>query len=214
MQLYKNVNSAFRLSKVITIASIVSSFALVITVVFAGKSERAELLSRLDRNYVIANGQSFQIEAHQPSEDDRRIEAVGHITRFHELFFNLSPDQKAINKKMKQALSLVDESGNQHYSYLKENKFYTTLVSQNIRQQLIIPEKAVQIDTINYDVHFTFTCKQILERSTSLTERELVTRGTLRNVDRSENNTHGMLIANWQIVSNHDIRVLKKETNL
>lgn len=214
MQLYKNVNSAFKLSKAITIITLIASFASVITIVLAGKSERTELLSRLDRTYVIANGQALQVEAAQPSAADRKIEAIGHITRFHELFFNLSPDQAAIDEKLRQALYLIDESGNQHHAYLKENKFYTTLVSQNIRQQLIIPDQAVKIDTVDYDVHFTFTCTQLLERSTSLTERELITRGTIRNVDRSENNTHGMLIANWQVVSNHDIRVLKKDPTL
>jgi conjugative transposon TraK protein len=100
-------------------------------------------------------------------------------------------------------LYLADGSAKQQYDNLKENGYYSNVVSGNISQE-------IQMDsiTINTDVNpFYFRYKRVqrIIRPTTIVTRNLITEGYLRNVSGSDNNAHGFLIEKWRTLENKDI---------
>src|SRR5690606_10566511 len=153
--------------------------------------------------YVLSPTDVFQAYAASKT-DNIPVEARAHIKRFHEYFFTLDPDDKAIQQTLYKALYLADASAKRMYDNLMENGFYTTLISGNINQ-------TIQIDSIQLlqsQSPITFTCyaTQQIIRTSSQTTRVLITTGALRHVSRSENNPHGFLIERWGIVQNKDLK--------
>jgi hypothetical protein len=64
------------------------------------------------------------------------VEARDHIRLFHEFFFTLDPDEKAIQSTVARALSLADASAKKQYENLQESGFYSSLISGNISQEI------------------------------------------------------------------------------
>jgi conjugative transposon TraK protein len=155
------------------------------------------------RVYILANGKALEAFA-SDRKDNIAVEAKDHVKSFHQHFFTLDPDEKVIQSNITRALYLADASAKRAYDNLKENGYYSNIISGNISQQIIVD--SVQID-INQNPYF-FRCyaTQKIIRSSSIVLRSLSTEGYLRNVSRSDNNSHGFLIERWTTVENRDIK--------
>lgn len=131
-------------------------------------------------------GKSLSLPSLQDLSQNRPVEAREHVKRFHELFFTLSPDKKAIESNVNRALFLVDKSAFKYYQDMAEKGYYNRIVSGNINQ-------IVQVDSIacNFDV-YPYTAvtyaRQMILRQSNMTERSLITRCNLINSVRSDNN--------------------------
>jgi len=137
------------------------------------------------------------------------VELRDHIKTFHELFFNLSPDDKAITATVSKALYLADGSAKQQYDNLREAGYYNNLISANISQTISIDSTSLNLDVKPY----TFICHatETLVRSSSTVKRRLVTQGEVRELGQeTDNNPHGFLIQRWEILENKDIGDEKK----
>jgi len=140
---------------------------------------------------------------------DIPVELRDHIRTFHRLFFTLSPDDKAIQAQITQALYLADGSARRQYQNLKEAGYYGSLISGNISQTIII-------DSIRLDMHaapYRFRCtgRQVITRPTSEVTRSIITQGQVRTgLVQSDNNNHGFLIERWEIVENKDLKTVAR----
>ncbi len=153
--------------------------------------------------YILANGQALEAFAADRLANIA-VEARDHVRLFHSYFFTLDPDEKAIQSTVSKALYLADASAKKQYENLQESGFYASLIAGNISQE-------IQVDTITVNTDqqpYYFTCRatQRIIRATSIVYRSLVTEGYLRNVHRSDNNTHGFLIERWRIVQNNTLK--------
>jgi len=90
------------------------------------------------------------------------------------------------------------------YDDLKETGYYSGLISGNVNQTITVDSVAVNVN----DYPYAFRCyaTQNIVRPTSITTRNLITEGALRNVSRSDNNPHGFLIERWNIIENRDLK--------
>lgn len=160
------------------------------------------------RIYVLDGGKSLMLALSQDLSQNRPVEAREHVKRFHELFFTLSPDKKAIESNVNRALFLVDKSAFKYYQDMAEKGYYNRIVSGNINQ-------IVQVDSIacNFDV-YPYTAvtyaRQMIIRQSNMTERSLITRCNLINSVRSDNNPHGFTMEKFEIVENRDIRITER----
>jgi conjugative transposon TraK protein len=154
--------------------------------------------------YVLASGKAMQAFAEERKENIP-VEAKDHIAAFHQYFFTLSPDDKQILAGITKALYLGDESVKRAYDNLKESNYYTSIISGNVSQA--VKTDSITVNTAEYPFYFRFYGKQEITRATTVVTRSLVTEGYLRNVPRSDNNSHGLLIERWQIIENKDINV-------
>ncbi|MDR1984738.1 MAG: conjugative transposon protein TraK [Prevotellaceae bacterium] len=158
--------------------------------------------------YVLDGGKSLMLALSQDLSQNRPVEAREHVKRFHELFFTLSPDKNAIESNIRRALFLVDKSAFGYYKDLTEKGYYNRIISGNINQNLHVDSVSFVFDTYPYKA-VTYA-RQLIIRESNITERSLVTRCNLINSVRSDNNPHGFIMENFEVVENRDLRVIDR----
>ncbi|MBX2968234.1 MAG: conjugative transposon protein TraK [Cyclobacteriaceae bacterium] len=196
----RNIDSAF---KHIRLFSLVLIVACVGTVCFTIYKSFALIREAEERIYILSNGKALEAWSAE-RKDNIPVEARDHVRMFHFHFFTLDPDEKVIQANIKKALYLADESAKRQYDNLKENRYYSNIISGNISQEISID--SIRIDTEMYPFYFRCHAHQKLIRTTSIVTRSLVTEGYLRNVSRSDHNPHGFLIEKWNTLENKDIK--------
>ena len=144
----------------------------------------------------------------QDLSQNRPVEAKEHVRRFHELFFTLSPDKNAIESNINRALFLVDKSAFRYYKDMQEKGYYDRIISGNINQTLQVD--SVVIDFLNYPYSASTYAKQVIIRESNITQRSLITKCTLINSVRSDNNPHGFTVENFEVLENRDIQTVKR----
>ena len=197
----KNIEMAFQHIRLLCIVVVVGSLGAA-TAISIGSLRSAERARQ--SVYVLSAGKVLEAFASDRKENIP-VEAKDHIRAFHQLFFTLAPDEKAINSNITRALYLADGSAKKMYNNLKENGYYTGIVSGNINQEITVD--SVALDMHAYPYYFRCWCTQQIVRPTSVAVRSLLTEGWLRNSSRSDNDPHGFLIERWATVENKDIKV-------
>jgi len=201
----KNIDTAFKQVRLFSLAVI--GLCLILTLFMAYKSYQLATQSQ-QRIFILANGKALEAYA-ADRKDNVPVEARDHVKMFHHYFFTLDPDDKVINSNITKALYLADGSAKQQYDNLKENGYYTNLISGNISQE--IQADSIIINTSDYPYHFRYKGVQKIIRPSTIVTRSLVTEGYLRNVSRSDNNSHGFLIERWRTLENADIKIENRQ---
>lgn len=161
--------------------------------------------------YVLDNGQSLLLALRSDISENRSAEAKHHVKRFHELFFTLEPDKDYIESNIREALYLADQSAMVQYRTFKENNLYNRVIASNI--SMTLSSDSVRMDFSSYPYVFHYYGKQKIVRKSNITVRKLVTTGRLRNISRTDNNTHGFLIEGWIVKDNSDIQTTQRNNN-
>lgn len=199
---FKNIDTAFKHIKLFSYLFLAGNVLIVCFGLFLFAKVNKEQASRI---YILYNGKVLHAFAAE-RKSNLPVELRDHIKTFHQYFFTLSPDDKAIQTTVGHALYLADESAKKAYDNLKEQGFYNNLISANISQQIEVDSTKLNLDA----EPFAFTCfaTQKLVRSSGVTFRKLVTRGQVRVLQQqSDDNPHGFLIQRWEIVENSDVLV-------
>jgi conjugative transposon TraK protein len=197
----KNIDNAFRSIRRFTMLVIVSCVLLASFVSYKSLMLVSDTQNKV---YILANGKAFEAFT-SDRKDNIAVEARDHVKTFHQLFFTLDPDDKVIQANITKALYLADGSAKREYDNLKENGYYSNIISSNISQQITVD--SVDIDINVYPYHFRCYATQNITRATSIVSRNLITEGFLRNVSRSDNNPHGFLIERWNTIENKDLKI-------
>ena len=197
----QNIDTAFRHIRLFSIVMIIACLfiSIFITCNSFQLSEKAQ-----QRIYILANGKALEAYA-ADRRDNVPVEARDHVKMFHHYFFSLDPDDKVIQSNINKALYLADGSAKQQYDNLKENGFYSNLISGNISQT--VEPDSILINTNVYPFYFKYQGEQKIVRPTTIVIRSLITEGYLRNVSRSDNNPHGFLIEKWRTLENKDLTI-------
>lgn len=200
----QNVETAFRYVRMVSLVVVSGSMLLSSYVIY-----NSYTLARAtqEKIYVLANGKVLEAFASE-RKDNIAVEAKDHVKMFHHHFFTLSPDDQMIQENISKALYLADGTAKRQYDNLSEENYYANIISANISQSIRVD--SVHFNTQQYPYYFRCYARQELTRPTSILWRRLVTEGYLRNVDRSENNSHGLLIERWKILENVDIDVKER----
>ncbi|RUT68517.1 conjugative transposon protein TraK [Flavobacterium cupreum] len=195
----KNIDTAFRHVRGFSI--LVISGCILISCFSLYKS--FTLVSQMQNKvYILANGKALEAYA-SDRKDNIPVEARDHVKTFHQFFFTLDPDDKVIKSNVTKALYLADDSAKRIYDDLKENGYYSGIISGNVSQTIKID--SITIDINSYPYGFRCYAAQNIIRTTSIAHRSLITEGNLRNVSRSDNNPHGFLIERWNTIENRDL---------
>ncbi len=201
----KNIDTAFRQIRLFSLAVI--AVCLILTLFIAYKSYQLATQSQ-QKIFILANGKA--LEAYSADRKDNvPVEARDHVKMFHHYFFTMDPDDKVINSNINKALYLADATAKQQYDNLKENGYYTNLISGNISQEM--QADSIIINTNDYPYYFRYKGVQRIIRPTTIVTRSLITEGYLRNVSRSDNNAHGFLIEKWKTLENNDINIENRQ---
>lgn len=198
----KNIESSFRQIRFfamvfVMLCAVIVCYALWNSYSFA-EAQRQKI-------YVLDGGKSLLLALSQDLSQNRPVEARDHVKRFHELFFTLSPDKNAIESNIERALFLVDKSAFAYYKDLTEKGYYNRIISGNINQTIAVDSVVCNFDHYPYQV--AAYARQMIIRESNITERSLVSRCTLINSVRSDNNPHGFIMENFEVVENRDLRI-------
>jgi len=196
----KNIDTAFRQLRLFSILVIISSCLVSCYVIYNSYKSTAAVQSRI---YILANGKALEAFAGDRKENIP-VEARDHVKMFHTYFFSLDPDDKVIQSNINKALYLADGSAKRVYESLKENNYYTGIISGNVSQEITVD--SVWINMKVYPYYFRCFATERITRITTITTRSLITEGYLRNVSRSDNNLHGFLIEKWNTIQNKDLK--------
>ncbi|MGZ3840101.1 MAG: conjugative transposon protein TraK [Flavisolibacter sp.] len=197
----KNIETAFQQIRTFTMIVVISSVLLCCFVVYQSFKATSALQSRI---YILAGGKAMEAFAGDRKENIP-VEARDHVKTFHQEFFTLDPDDKVILANITKALYLADVSAKKVYESLKENNYYSGIISGNVSQEIEID--SVEVNTKIYPFYFHLWAKERIIRPSTITIRSLITEGYLRNVSRSDNNPHGFLIEKWNTIENKDLKI-------
>lgn len=201
----KNIDTAFRQVRFFSLAVI--GVCLVLALFIAYNSYQLASQSQ-QKIFILANGKALEAYA-ADRKDNVQVEARDHVKMFHHYFFTMDPDDKVIAANISKALYLADATAKQQYDNLKENGYYTNLISGNISQE--IQADSILINIESYPYYFRYKGIQKIIRPTTIVTRNLVSEGYLRNVSRSDNNAHGFLIERWKTLENKDLNVENRQ---
>jgi len=200
----KNIEAKIRLATFIAFGSLITSVIIVgMVCLYAFKlvSHAQKSIYLLDNNIPILARQT-NIQMNRPAE------YRAHVDLFHSLFFSLTPDDNYMEYQMKRAMYLVDESGMQQYNNLKENGFFNSILSSS--SVLTLQTDSVTVDMPRH--YFRYYGKLKIDRRSSTVVRSLITEGYLKDIPRSDNNPHGVLITNWKTLENKDLQDVEKNS--
>jgi conjugative transposon TraK protein len=200
----KNIETAFRHIRIFTLAVVIGFVVICIFVLYQSYQLAAVTQNKV---YVLSNGKALEAII-ADKKDNVQVEARDHVKMFHYYFFTLDPDEKVIQSNITKALYLADGSAKRQYENLRENSYYSNIISGNISQQISVDSVAVNTD--QYPYYFRCFSTQQIIRATSIVTRNLITEGYLRNVSRSDNNAHGFLIERWNTIENKDIKTVSR----
>ena len=196
----KNIDSAFQHIKRFSYLFLAANVVIVCFGLFLFVKINREQAQRI---YILYNGKVLQALA-SDKKSNLEVELRDHIKTFHQYFFTLSPDDKAIQTRVSKALYLADESAKKQHDNLRESGYYNNLISANISQE-------IEVDSITLDINrypYAFTCfaTEKLIRASSTIVRKLVTQGEIRDLkSQTDNNPHGFLIQRWETLVNADV---------
>jgi conjugative transposon TraK protein len=199
----RNIDTAFQHVKRFSIVLICS--AVVMTCVSSVISYKL-VTEAQQRIHILYNGKLLAAFA-STRKANLPVELRDHIKDFHHDFFDQGPDDKEIKRHITKALYLADRSAKKQYDNLVESGYYNNLISANISQQ-------VEVDSIRLDINsepYRFTCyaTEKLVRASNTVIRKLVTQGVIRDLgEQTDDNPHGFLIQQWQILENGDDKPL------
>lgn len=198
----KNIEKRIKINKLVSIMVIVASTIIVI----AGLLFSYGLIKDSRKSiYIMDNGIPVLVQQTDVLLN-RPVEYKAQVDLFHRLFFTIVPDDVFIKKNVNKALYLIDESGKKEYANLREKGFYNQIISSNATV-------SIQADSIKLDLpnmRYVYYGKQLINRKSSLTIRKLITEGSFDNINRTDNNSHGVLLTNWRILNNAEISYKKK----
>ncbi|WP_344672848.1 conjugative transposon protein TraK [Sphingobacterium kyonggiense] len=196
---FKNIDTAFRHIKTFSIFLILAN---VLTMGFCIYKSYDIVDRAQNRIHILYNGKVLEAIA-SDRKSNLPVQLRDHIKTFHQYFFTLSPDDRAIQANISKALYLADESAKKQYDNLRESGYYNNLISANVSQDIEVDSVRLDIDQYPY----TFTCyaTQKLVRASSTATRKLVTQGQVRDLKaQTDNNPHGFLVQGWEVLSNQD----------
>jgi conjugative transposon TraK protein len=200
----KNIEAKVRLATWVAVGSFITSIILsAICCCYAYRE-----VSDARRSVYVLNNNIPLLASQTDVQMDRPAEYRADVDLFHSLFFSLTPDDKYIESQLRKAMYLVDESGVAQYNNLKENGYFNSILSSSSVITL-------QTDSISLDIpkkYFRYYGKLKIDRRSSTVVRSLITEGYLKDMPRSDNNPHGVLIVNWKTLENKDLADVQKNT--
>jgi conjugative transposon TraK protein len=204
MQALKNIETSFQMTKTLAISAILGSviYSLVLTYFYYKNTKDVA-----ERVYILSSGAAIEAFSSNVREN-RPAEAKHHIKRLHELFFTVSPDPKSIQRNMERAYYYGDASIKKLYDAYAEKQFFNDMITANAVQEISID--SVKLNMRDYPFHVNCFASLTIKRATTTTTRSLITECSMIEVNRSDNNPHGLMVQDWRVLENKDIKTENK----
>lgn len=201
---FNSIDTSFRKMKFVTVLALVS--AVIIAVGSVATS--GWFMEKANGTIYVVDKGSAVMASRTQEDSHRELEAMDHVSRFHELMFNLSPSAESIQRNLDRALVMSDKSAYDYWMDLSERGFYQRLVSANISQEFVAD--SIKVDMLTYPHSVTTYGKIFLLRESNITAYQFESTCRLVDVERSQNNPHGLMIERFTVTRNENIGTRKR----
>lgn len=199
------VDDQFKATRMLTTA--VLAFSAVTVTATLLLSFRFVRLSR-DTIYVVDGGSAVMATMADGSAQ-REQEIEDHVTRFHELMFNLAPTRESHDRRFEAAFNMADRSAYEYWNDQNETGYYTRLISANISQEILVD--SVKLSMSSYPYPAVLYGKVQLVRESNITRFDFASRCQLREVARSRQNPHGLLVEKFEVTMYENIGTRRRK---
>jgi len=188
---YKNITDILRLNRFIVLA--VVSLCLLSSGLSLGLLYHYQEKLLNSAFAIQSDGSVLPLELVDEREN-REVEALAHIDRFHRLFYGI--DGTNYRAQLKKALWLGDASVDAIYRQKQSDGVYNRLLQFSLRQEVV--QVRIELDLDNEPYEFQVRIVFEVNRGTVTDRYQLDTSGKLVTVDRNfPYNPHGLLITNF-----------------
>lgn len=201
---FNNIETSFKKMKFITILTITAAAVIAVGSV----AVTGWYLEKANGTIYVVDRGSAVMASRSEEDSHRELEAMDHVTRFHELMFNISPSAESIQRNLDRALVMSDKSAYDYWMDLSERGFYQRVVSANITQEFVAD--SVKVDMMAYPHNVTTYGKLYLLRESNITAYQFESSCRLVDVGRSQNNPHGLMIERFTVTRNENIGTRKR----
>jgi len=193
----KDIPKTFKIVKIALLTSVILSLSVSVSALVWSYSMCAQYQ---DTTYLISNeGKAVMLNSSNKYKTDqnRKPEIINHIKEFHKLFFEV--DQFDYESKVGKSLYLIGNSGKDLYKTLKAKRYYSKIVSNNLEHQIIID--SIHVNEKMHPYKGELYGKLVIKRTDQKLENieKLYSSFELKNVSRTKDNPHGLLIENYII---------------
>lgn len=188
--------------------TVITAIAACVTVLGSVLFAMSSILTAKNQIYVIENGAAIRASA-SDGKAEKGLEVKDHITRFHELLFNLAPSAESITRNVDRALLMSDRSAYDYWRDLSERGFYQRIISANISQEIVVD--SIHVDTQAYPYEAKTYGKLYLLRESNITSYQFESSCRLVDVERSDSNPHGLMIEKFLVTRNETIGTKKRK---
>jgi conjugative transposon TraK protein len=201
---FNNIETSFKKMKFITVLSICTAAVIAVGSVAAS----GWFLEKSNGTIYVVDKGSAVMASREAADSYRELEAQDHVTRFHELMFNLSPSAESIQRNLDRALIMSDKSAYDYWMDLSERGFYQRLVSANISQEFVTD--SIRVDMLVYPHTVTTYGKIYMMRESNITAYQFESSCRLVDVERSQTNPHGLMIERFVVTRNDNLGTRKR----
>ena len=191
VKLLGDINLALKMSR---LALILMCGITVVVAVGSVIAANVRVEKSTDHIYIIDAG-SVLTASRADNKAQRDLEVKDHIRRFHELFYNLSPNVTSINQNVSRALELADESAYSYFLDLKEQSYYTRLVDINAFQEIEID--SMKVNVLEYPYKASLYASLYVMRQSTISLYNIETTCDILEAQRTEDNPHGLMITKF-----------------
>lgn len=138
----------------------------------------------------------------------RDLEIINHVTRFHELLFNMAPDAQSIENNHELMLHLADGSAEKYFQDQSEQNFYKRLVQTNSNEMITVD--SVKVDISRYPYRAAAYAHLYIVRESTVTSYDFLSTMTLTETTRTAVNPNGLMIENFFVERNDRIETRKR----
>ena len=201
---FNNLDTSFRKMKFVTVLALAAA-----TIIAVGSTAVSGWFMEKVNGTIYVVDKGSAVMASRSSEDSHReLEAMDHVSRFHELMFNLSPSAESIQRNLDRALVMSDKSAYDYWMDLSERGFYQRIVSANISQEFVAD--SIKVDMLSYPHEVRTYGKLYLLRESNITAYQFESTCRLVDVERSQTNPHGLMIERFSVTRNDNIGTRKR----
>ena len=201
---FNNIETSFKKMKFITVLNICAAAVIAVGSVAAS----GWFLEKSNGTIYVVDKGSAVMASREAADSYRELEAQDHVTRFHELMFNLSPSAESIQRNLDRALIMSDKSAYDYWMDLSERGFYQRLVSANISQEFVTD--SIRVDMLVYPHTVTTYGKIYMMRESNITAYQFESSCRLVDVERSQTNPHGLMIERFVVTRNDNLGTRKR----
>lgn len=191
-----NIEQAFQKTRLIAILSLAFSFLFCVIVMVIAMN----MVTKGKGKIYITNGYGNTLEAYQiGANENRRAEAKAQVRNFHAMLYHITPNPEAVKDNLDQLL-LIGDGSVKAFLDKRGDSYYKKLIASDV--EVKFENDSLKVNTSIYPYKAVQYGKEIVQTSVGFLIKNLVTSCELKEVARTDENPHGLLISNFEVLKN------------